>query len=217
MRLRNRALVAALLPLLLGACDFWYNKVPSPDHLWHRISWFEHMINVPTVSPYERADVPRYTVKGSVPITGGEADYETGDGASLAYAFDQATADKLVNPTTAGGFQGATAGPSLPVIPGDLAARGDSLYGTYCATCHGHQGAGNGPVSAKFVGVPSLLTDRARGYTDGYLYGIIRYGRGLMPKYGDKVPSRLDRWAIVNHIRTLQQAAPAVAATGGQN
>lgn len=215
MRLRNRGLLAAMLPLLLGACDTWYDKVPSPDHLWYRIAWFDHMINVPSVSPYESVDVPRNTVKGSVPVTGGEADFETGDGASLAYAFDQAAADRLVNPTATGGTAGA--GPSLPVIPGDLAARGDSLYGNYCAACHGSGGAGNGPVSTKFVGIPSLLTDRARGYTDGYLYGIIRYGRGLMPKYGDKVPSRLDRWAIVNHVRALQAAAPQVAATGGQN
>ena len=55
------------------------------------------------------------------------------------------------------------------------------------------------------------------GYTDGYLYSIIRYGRGLMPKYGDKLPDQADRWAIVNHVRGLQAAAPAQAATGGQN
>ena len=63
------------------------------------------------------------------------------------------------------------------------------------------------------------LTDRARGYTDGYLYSIIRYGRGLMPRYGDKVPSPANRWAIVNHLRALQAASPlpATAPTGGKN
>ena len=74
-------------------------------------------------------------------------------------------------------------------------------------------------MSTRLVGVPSLLTDRARGYTDGYLYSIIRYGRGLMPKYGDKLPDQLDRWAIVNHVRVLQAGAPAPApaTSGGQN
>ena len=56
------------------------------------------------------------------------------------------------------------------------ATGGQRLYLTYCATCHGVTGAGNGRVASRFVGVPSLLTDRARGYTDGYLYSIIRYG-----------------------------------------
>ena len=110
-----------------------------------------------------------------------------------------------------------TPGPDMPTLPGDVAVRGDTLYNTYCATCHGVTGAGNGRVASRFVGVPSLLTDRARGYTDGYLYSIIRYGRGLMPKYGDKLPSPRDRWAIVNHLRALQGRPPAVATTGGAN
>jgi mono/diheme cytochrome c family protein len=217
MPLPRRALLAALLPLTLGACDFWYDKVPSPDQLWYRISWFDHMIHTQQVSPYQRADVPRYAVKGTVPLGGGEADWETGDAASLAFAFDVPTADKLVNPTKAEGGAQPVPGPEMPRIPGTVAARGDTLYNTYCATCHGQGGAGNGPVSTKLVGVPSLLTPQARGYTDGYLYSIVRYGRGLMPKYGDKLPDQLDRWAIVNHVRALQAAVPAQPTTGGTN
>ena len=57
---------------------------------------------------------------------------------------------------------------------------------------------------ASRIAAPSLLTGRARGYSDGYLYSIIRYGRGVMPRYGDKVYAPSDRWAIVNHIRKLQ-------------
>ncbi len=209
-----RALLLAL-PLVLGGCDYWYNSVPSPDQIWYRISWFDHMRHSVSVSPYTRADVPRYVVKGSVPVRGGEASWETGDAASLAYAFDQAAADKLQNPTKTGGTPVA-AGAELPHLKGDLDAKGDSLYQNFCSPCHGAAGAGNGPVSAKFVGIPSLLTDRARGYTDGYLYSMVRYGRGLMPKYGDKVNNPIDRWAIVNHVRKLQAAAPATKATGGQ-
>ena len=54
------------------------------------------------------------------------------------------------------------------------------------------------------MGAPSLLTPRARGYTDGYIYSIIRYGRGVMPRYGDKVVVPAERWAIVSHVRKLQ-------------
>jgi hypothetical protein len=58
------------------------------------------------------------------------------------------------------------------------------------------------------MGAPSLLTPRARGYADGYIYSIIRYGRGVMPRYGDKVFVPVDRWAIVNHVRKLQAKSP---------
>ena len=77
-------------------------------------------------------------------------------------------------------------GPTCPVIPRDVDAAGDTLYQTYCAVCHGTAGDAKGPVSSR-IGAPSLLTARARAYTDGYLYSIIRYGRGVMPRYGDKV------------------------------
>jgi hypothetical protein len=40
------------------------------------------------------------------------------------------------------------------------------------------------------------------GYTDGYIFGIIRNGRGLMPTYNRIEES--DRWDIVNYVRALQ-------------
>jgi len=216
---RHRNLAAlALLTLSTAGCDYWYNTVPSPDQLWNRIPWFDQMVYMRSIRPYSSNDVPRYTVKGTVPVGGGEASWDIGDASALSYAFDAAVADKLVNPTTTGGTA-LRPGPDLPVIPSTIEARGDTLFNTYCAVCHGTTGAGNGPVAAKLVNVLSLLTPQARGYTDGYLYSIIRYGRGLMPKYGDKVPSPAHRWAIVNHLRALQAASPAptAALTGGTN
>lgn len=211
-----RTAALAALTLSLGGCDYWYNTVPSPDQLWYYIPWFDQMIYMRSIRPYSSNDVPRYTVKGTVPIGGGEASWDIGDASAGAYAFDAAVADKLVNPTTTGGVM-PKPGPDLPLIPGSLEAKGDTLFSTYCATCHGETGAGNGPVAARMPGIPSLLTAQARGYTDGYLYSIIRYGRGLMPKYGDKLPDPTGRWAIVNHVRALQAAAPPVDVTGGKN
>ena len=43
MKPRSRVWLVALT-LLSGGCDFWYNRVPSPDDLWHVIPWFDHMI-----------------------------------------------------------------------------------------------------------------------------------------------------------------------------
>ena len=189
----RRAAFALVMTLGLGACQFYYDKVPSPDDLMHIVPWFDAMIGSPSVHPYESADVPRYTVPGTVPISGGEADYE----ANWRQART-AEADALVNPTD----RAAT-------------AIGDTTYQTYCATCHGSAGAGDGLVGRR-MGAPSLLTERARAFSDGYLYAIIRYGRGVMPRYGDKIFDQERRWATVNYVRMLQTQGVAPASTPAQ-
>jgi mono/diheme cytochrome c family protein len=55
--------------------------------------------------------------------------------------------------------------------------------------------------------VRSLVTDSMSRASDGYIYGNIldaaRMGRGLMPRYSDKVRGT-DRWDLVNYVRSLQ-------------
>lgn len=194
------ALLGVLATVGLGACNWWYNDVPSIDEIWYRIPWFDHMIAQKSIHPYSRADIPRYTVAGTVPVTGGERDWRVGDPLNLQYGFDTLVAKRLVNPT------------ARVATP-----RGDTLYHTYCAVCHGPNGDPATSTVGPRVGAMSLLTDRARAWPDGYLYSLVRYGRGVMPQYGDKVTRPEDRWAIVNYVRQLQAQAPAVntGATGG--
>ena len=199
MRRKTLRASALVLVVALGAsCDFYYNDVPSPDDALHLVPWFDAMIFQRSISPYQRGDIPRNTVPGTVPVSGGEESWQVGDPLQLAYGFDQGVADKVVNPLAG---QPAT-------------AVGDTLYHTYCSVCHGPVGAGDGLVGVK-IGAPSLLTDRAKGYTDGYIYSIIRYGRGVMPLYGDKVRGE-NRWQIVNFVRQLQGSGPAPAPGGAQ-
>lgn len=218
---RRRILPLALLLLGLGGCDYWYSEVPSPDDLWHRIPWFDHMLGSPAIDPYETAAVPRNTIEGTVPVSGGEPSWE-----AEWTSGNFAVADQVTNPVAGGEWperpvagvavtgRGSAPtpyepGPAVAVIPATVEARGDTLYQTFCAVCHGTTGAGDGPVGPR-VAAPSLLTPRAVGYSDGYLYSVIRYGRGVMPRYGDKIYAPLDRWAVVNHVRRLQGvAAPA--------
>jgi mono/diheme cytochrome c family protein len=199
-----RGTLGAITLLLLGGCDFYYYKVPSPDQLWHIIPWFDHMITARYVRPYQTAAVPRYTPEGTVPVTGGEPDW------SAEWTTGKTTtADALVNPHAGDGSPAASpAGPAVPELPAEIAGAGDTLYQNFCTVCHGVAGDAKGPVSNR-IGAPSLLTGRSRAYSDGYLYSIIRYGRGVMPRYGDKVYRPADRWAIVSHIRKLQAATPA--------
>ena len=62
--------------------------------------------------------------------------------------------------------------------------------------------------------------------SDGYIYGMITVGRGIMPPYGHQI-AHFDRWHVVNYIRQLQgragpppqggaAAAPADGAAGPQ-
>jgi len=207
MRRCSRLGLLAALALAAGGCDWYYNDVPSPDDLWHITPWFDHMIVQKSVHAYSRADLPRYTPEGTVPLSGGEPDWssEWGQGKT-------ATAAALKTPTTPGAAAPAARhGAATPEIPGSIDAKGDTLYQNFCATCHGPAGAGDGPVGRR-MGAPPLLSPRARGFSDGYIYSIIRYGRGLMPRYGDKLYDPMDRWAIVNHVRKLQAAAPAAPA-----
>jgi hypothetical protein len=50
-----------------------------------------------------------------------------------------------------------------------------------------------------------------KGRSDGYIFGMIRNGRGLMPPY-NRI-EEMDRWDVVNYLRALQGGnAQAVAA-----
>jgi mono/diheme cytochrome c family protein len=203
---RSSPLLAALV-LFSAGCDFYYYRLPSPDDLWHVIPWFDHMVRARYIRPYETAQVPRYSPEGSVPVSGERdwsAEWTTGK---------TTTANALKNPYAAGGAPHA-AGTSAPVIPREIDAAGDTLYQNFCSVCHGPTGNADGTVSSQ-IGAPSLLTARARGYSDGYIYSIIRYGRGVMPRYGDKVYAPAERWAVVNHVRKLQARSPAPKAAPG--
>lgn len=177
----------ALAAMLLAGCDFYYDRVPSPDDLLKLVPWFDHMVKSPAVHPYETAAVPRNTVPGTVPVHRREADW------GAAWNNGQfEVADGMPNP-----LAGSAA----------ALARGDTLYQIYCAVCHGQAGAANGTVGPR-MGAPSLLTPLARGRSDGHIYSLIRYGRGVMPRYGDKIPSAEARWAVVTYVRKLQADAP---------
>jgi mono/diheme cytochrome c family protein len=205
---RRKALLAALL-LCCGACDFYYYRVPSPDDLWHVIPWFDHMIHARYIRPYETQLVPRYTPEGSVPVSGGEPDWS-----AEWTSGNPRTANSLRSPFAIGKPANRTSGANIPAIPRELEAAGDTLYQNFCSVCHGPTGNADGTVSRQ-IGAPSLLTARARAYRDGYIYSIIRYGRGVMPRYGDKVYAPAERWAVVNHVRKLQAQSPAPPAAPG--
>ena len=192
--MRKTLLAAALLGL--AGCNWWYNDVPSPDDAMKAVPWFDHMVLSKAAHPYQSAEIPRRTPAGAVPLGGAERDYHIGDpyGAIPSFGFDTVYGKSVQRP----------AGPPAPG-----ARSGEELFTTFCSACHGFGWLGDAPASALGVGAPSLLTPQASGYSDGFIYSIVKYGRGRMPQYGDKIVRADERWAVVDYLRKLQGKAPA--------
>jgi len=122
--------------------------------------------------------------------------------------FSSAKLDSVA-PTLANPYAGGA--------PPAVLARGAAEFHNNCYVCHGPAGAGNGPVVqpaqgaggksyGRFPGAPAINGAQTAARSDGYIYGVIAAGRGLMPPYGERVP-HLDRWAVVEYVRSLQAAA----------
>jgi len=122
--------------------------------------------------------------------------------------------------TFAAGFQVSyTAMPdSLAAIPNPTAmsdaslANGRKYFQINCSVCHGEAGLGNGPATQYGMPGINLTTDITKARTDGYIYGMIRNGRGLMPTY-NRI-EEMDRWDVVNYVRGLQGMAGHAVPTG---
>jgi mono/diheme cytochrome c family protein len=102
----------------------------------------------------------------------------------------------------------------------DVLERGEVLYLQYCIMCHGEEGAGDGPVVGENRLPPlptlNLLSERAKNdLSDGYIWGMIANGRGVMPSYR-RVPHE-DRWQIVEYVRELQTRSAGGAPTGSND
>ena len=173
----------ALLFVLLAATsctrDQW-QRLPGPDDAVAKVPWFATMHRGLAVQPYSIPSRP--PVPGTVPTTGADPELHIENEADIPVM------NRLRNPAarTSESFE-----------------RGKQLFNIYCYPCHGTTGQGDGPVTAKFIAPPNLTADNARKLSDGYLFTLIRYGRGIMPLYGDKVRG-IDRWHLVNYIRLLQ-------------
>ena len=64
-----------------------------------------------------------------------------------------------------------------PAGPAD-ASRGEPLYATYCASCHGARGAGDGPVAASLDPTPARHDDGAymNALPNEQLFKVIKQG-----------------------------------------
>ena len=116
-----------------------------------------------------------------------------------------------------------------PLVENEKIMTGKKHYERYCVYCHGTRGdVGEGATVAPkmFIKPPSLLTDKAKAYSDGRLYHIIYDGQGLMGAYriqletseqvalshfmkdsSKKYKGSESIWSVVNYIRLLQKSS----------
>jgi mono/diheme cytochrome c family protein len=161
--------------VLLGAttgCE-WFTDFKRQPHVVTWESWRPDSLGV------------RGAPQGSVPI----------DGTAMAswmvsYSSSIATIDSLAG----------IANP-VEVTEASLAA-GRMQWQVNCAVCHGDNADGMGNATRYGFPAISLQNETARGRTDGYVFGMIRNGRGLMPPY-NRIEER-DRWDLINYLRALQ-------------
>jgi mono/diheme cytochrome c family protein len=159
--------------------------------------WFTDFKRQPSIVTWERLDSAG--VRGSpqmpVPITGSVA-----PGFAVSYSNSMQTIDSmstLRNPT-----------------PPDSAslATGRKYYVINCAVCHGMLGKGDGLATKYGVFPFPLVSGPALSRTDGYIFGMIRNGRGNMPSY-NRIEEK-NRWDVVNYVRGLQGTLGAGVPTG---
>lgn len=163
-----------LCPLLLSAC-----------------TWFTDFKQQPKVDPWETpADTiqPRANPQMSVPMYGTAAPGFAYGRAPTIAALDSMSS--LVNP-----------------VPADERSLrdGGQQYQINCSVCHGALGNGDGPiVRFRFPAFPiGAGSKAATQFTDGYIFGMIRNGRGAMPSY-NRIEER-ERWDLINYLRALQR------------
>jgi len=95
----------------------------------------------------------------------------------------------------------------IPVAPKTLPdlARGQTLYTSTCASCHGETGNGDGPLAANLDPPPIAFTDQDRARTRSLmaLYQVVSQGVSgtSMPSYA-ALPEE-DRWALAFYVGTL--------------
>lgn len=190
----SRAAAVLVLPVAFGAC-----------------TWFTDFKRQPAIEPWEPVSQndadsttpPRGAPKYSVPMQGTNA---------IAYGISYTPAPPVID--SFAGIQNPTPADSTSL------ANGKKLYQINCAVCHGNAGDANGglkKVNPAYAFAPSLLTEQAKNRSAGYIFGIIRNGRGVMPSY-NRVEEP-DRWDVANYIKALQAGTADTTSIGapGQN
>ena len=89
-------------------------------------------------------------------------------------------------------------------------AKGRKVYQTYCASCHGPKGKGDGPAGGALKPPPRDLIegDWQKGGSSIALYKTLNQGIAGTSMLSFSYLSKEDRWALVHYIRSITQNKP---------
>ncbi len=83
-------------------------------------------------------------------------------------------------------------------------AIGKMLWSKHCKSCHGKDGLGDGPKAAQLdTPAGDFSSEAFQKQSDGAIFYKSWIGRGEMPNYEKKIPSKEDVWHLVNYMRTM--------------
>jgi len=138
---------------------------------------YGRMRETPALRPHEE---PLFKMEaGIMPVSAGEALYRATPAADLTSPLD--TADPLV------------------------IDRGQAVFLTYCAQCHGYDYDGNGTVGQSFHPLPTdLRSAPVQNKPDGDLFKSVSYGipGGRQPPLQTTITID-DRWHVIAFIKSL--------------
>lgn len=180
-----RTLAVLAMPLVMGGCEEFFTDFKQQPSVgtWQQVYPDSAGELVPS----------RGNPQGSVPVTG-----TTVAAWQVSYTAGIPQLDSM-------------SGIGNPVAADERSlANGRKHYQINCSVCHGVAGDAQTPLRQvnPVMGsvAPSLVAGTALTRTDGYLWAIIRNGRGLMQPY-NRIPE-MERWDVVNYIRGLQGRYP---------
>jgi mono/diheme cytochrome c family protein len=94
----------------------------------------------------------------------------------------------------------------------DAITAGQEIFETNCETCHGPEGAGDGPGAVGLDPKPANLGDNVMmsTLTDGYLFWRVSKGGAFEP-FNSAMPSweqsltEEQRWQVISYVRTFSE------------
>lgn len=90
----------------------------------------------------------------------------------------------------------------------DILSRGEEIFKSNCASCHGNTGKGDGVVAKSLDPAPTNISVILSDVSDGYLYWRISDGGGFEP-FSSSMPgwktilSEEEIWQVISYIRSL--------------